>query len=380
MQSRSPLLTLTLLAVVILLLFQLHREKHYRLELAGINAKMAAMQGTQPPSTSSGAVRAPAPPVSPATEIYRHVSPSVVAVANKALVRRGFFSMQIYEIPQGSGTGFVWDKLGHIVSNYHVVHQADTLTVTFPDGDQYDAQLIGVAPDYDLAVLRIDAPKEKLSPVEVSDSRQLSVGENVFAIGNPFGLDTTLSAGIVSALGRTITSMTERKIRDVIQTDAAINPGNSGGPLLDSAGRLVGVNTAILSPSGAYAGIGFAVPSATVSRVVPQLIEKGHVTRAGLGVELLPDHITERTGIRGVAIYAVEGNTPAAKAGLEGLSLNRRGAVVFGDIVTAVNGHPVSTVEEMRTMFDSCKPGDLAELTVVRNRQTRQVKFRLVEE
>jgi S1-C subfamily serine protease len=225
----------------------------------------------------------------------------------------------------------VWDKKGHIVSNYHVVHQASTLTVTFPDGTQYDAKLVGIAPDYDLAVLKIDAPPDRLVPVEVAASRDLEVGQQVYAIGNPFGLDTTLSSGIVSALGRTITSMTDRKIHDVIQTDTAINPGNSGGPLLACCGRLIGVNTAILSPSGAYAGIGFAVPSDTVSRVVPQLIEKGRVTRAGLGVQLLPDHVTERAGLDGVAVYAVFDQTPAARAGLTGLGLNRFGELVFGD-------------------------------------------------
>lgn len=178
--------------------------------------------------------RPSAPPCeTEATVVYKRVSPSVVAVANNALVRRGlFFDFQIYEVPQGAGSGFVWDKKGHIVSNYHVVHQASTLTVTFPDGTQYDAKLVGIAPDYDLAVLKIDAPPDRLVPVAVAASRDLEVGQQVYAIGNPFGLDTTLSSGIVSALGRTITSMTDRKIHDVIQTDTAINPGNSGGPLL----------------------------------------------------------------------------------------------------------------------------------------------------
>ncbi len=319
-------------------------------------------------------------PVTLATDLYKRVSPSVVAVANLALVRRGFFSFQVYEVPQGAGSGFVWDKQGHIISNCHVVYNASSLRVTFPDGTQYDANLVGVAPDYDLAVLKIDAPAEKLAPVAVARSRDLEVGETVYAIGNPFGLDTTLSAGIVSALGRTITSMTDRKIYDVIQTDTAINPGNSGGPLLSTAGELIGVNTAILSPSGAYAGIGFAVPSDTVSRVVPQLIEKGRVTRAGLGVRLLPDHITQRAGVKGVAIYGVFEQTPAAQAGLEGIGLNQLNALVFGDIITAVNGHFVTTIEQMQAILDTHKPGDRVTLQITRNKKTREVTLPLVEE
>ncbi len=315
-----------------------------------------------------------------ATALYKSVSPSVVAVANHALVRHGFFGFQLYEVPQGAGSGFVWDKRGHIVSNYHVVHQASTLTVTFPDGSRYNAKLVGVAPDYDLAVLKINSPPEKLVAVELTPSRDLEVGQQVYAIGNPFGLDTTLSSGIVSALGRTITSMTERRISDVIQTDAAINPGNSGGPLLDSRGHLVGVNTAILSPSGAYAGIGFAVPSDTVARVIPQLIEKGRVTRASLGVELLPDHVTTRAGISGVAIYAVYEQTSAASAGLEGIGISSMGALVFGDVITAVDAVPVKTVEDLCAILDPRQPGERVTLTVIRAGVSREVPLTLIED
>jgi len=315
-----------------------------------------------------------------ATLIYKRVSPSVVAVANHALVRRGFFGFQLVEVPQGAGSGFVWDKKGHIVSNYHVIHQANTLSVTFPDGTRHEARLVGIAPDYDLAVLKVDAPPDSLVPVALSRSRDLEVGQNVFAIGNPFGLDTTLSAGIVSALGRTITSMTDRRIADVIQTDAAINPGNSGGPLLDARGQVIGVNTAILSPSGAYAGIGFAVPSDTVARVIPQLIEKGRVTRAGLGLEFIPDHVTERAGIAGVAIYAVYEQTPAARAGLEGIGISRIGALVFGDVITAVDGTPVRTVEDLRSALDPRQPGEAVTLSLLRSGKTREVKVTLIEE
>ncbi len=377
--ARSPFLTLTLLTLVLFLAFQLRdNQRRWRSH----EAALAAWTNAAPL-----VVRAPPPPPPPpfsgceseATAVYKSVSPSVVAVANHALVRRGLFTFQLYEVPQGAGSGFVWDREGHIISNYHVVHQANTLTVTFPDGTRYDAKLVGVAPDYDLAVLKIEAPAEKLAPITLTPSRLLQVGQQVYAIGNPFGLDTTLSSGIVSALGRTITSMTDRKIYDVIQTDTAINPGNSGGPLLNGAGQLIGVNTAILSPSGAYAGIGFAVPSDTVSRVVPQLIEKGRVTRAGIGIQMLPDHVTARAGLRGVAIYAVLEGTPAAAAGLEGLAVSRRGDLVFGDVIVAVGSRPVATSEEFQAALDTLRPGDRVTITAVRAGKSRDVTLTLIE-
>jgi S1-C subfamily serine protease len=375
--TRSPFLTLALIAMTVFLAFQLRdNRRRWQAQLAAITAitnQVALAAQTLPrldrPVTESEA-----------TEVYKRVSPSVVSVANNALVRSGLFGFQLYEVPQGTGSGFVWDKKGHIVSNYHVVYQANTLTVTFPDGTRYDAKLVGVAPDYDLAVLKIEASPENLIPVSVAPSHDLQVGQQVYAIGNPFGLDTTLSAGIVSALGRTITSMTERKIYDVIQTDTAINPGNSGGPLLKSCGNLIGVNTAILSPSGASAGIGFAVPSDTVSRIVPQLIEKGRVTRAGLGVQLLPDHVTARADIRGVALYAVSERTPAAAAGLAGLAVNRLGDLVFGDVITAVDKAPVRTIEDLQAILDPRKPGERVTLTVARGSKSRDLVLPLVEE
>lgn len=372
--TRSPFLTLALAAMVAFLVVQLKNDRRrwetHLQALGALTNRVGAAAQTLPP----------APAETQATDVYKRVSPSVVAVANHALVRRGFFGFQLYEVPQGAGSGFVWDRKGHIVSNYHVVHQANTLTVTFPDGTRYDAKLVGIAPDYDLAVLKINAPADKLVPVEIAPSRDLEVGQTVYAIGNPFGLDTTLSSGIVSALGRTITSMTDRKIYDVIQTDTAINPGNSGGPLLAACGRLVGVNTAILSPSGAYAGIGFAVPSDTVSRVVPQLIEKGRVTRAGLGLQLVPDHVTERARIKGVAIYAVFDQTPAARAGLEGLGVNRLGDLVFGDVITAVDGIPVAAIEDLRAILDPRQPGERVTLSVMRAGKSRDLTLPLIEE
>lgn len=386
MNEHSPLLTLALIAIVAFLFFQIRRDAvppvsvQTDVEPPTISSSEEAESRTEEPETRQ-MPPAQGKPLAEGTAVYRRVSPSVVSVSNLALVRRGWlFDTQVYEVPQGSGSGFVWDKKGRIVTNYHVVHQASSLTVTFPDGTQYDAKPVGVAPDYDLAVLQVDAPASKLVPVAVADIRDIEVGVRVYAIGNPFGLDTTLSSGIVSALGRTITSMTERKINNVIQTDTAINPGNSGGPLLLADGRLAGVTTAILSPSGAYAGIGFAVPVSTVSRVVPQLIEKGRVTRAALGLRLVPDHVTARSGVKGIAIYSVNERSRAGRAGLQGLSLNRMGYVVFGDIITAVDGKPVSTVEELQSVLDPHSPGDKVKLTIRRGKERLTVELVLSEE
>lgn len=375
--TRSPLLTISLVLIVAFLALQLHEKINSR-QAVTPDAKETALHSVDTDSMPDNPTIVPAALTAP--EIYRRVSPSVVSVANNALVRRGFFSVQVYEVEQGSGSGFVWDKKGHIVSNYHVVHQANTITITFPNGNSFDAEVVGIAPDYDLAVLKINAPADILHPVELSEKCRLEVGRSVYAIGNPFGLDTTMSSGIISALGRTITSMTDRKIYNVIQTDAAVNPGNSGGPLLSSCGKVIGINTAIISPSGAYAGIGFAVPSDTVIRIVPQLIKNGRVTRAGLGMQLMPDHVAARTGVKGVAVYAVYENTPAAKAGMEGLKMNNRRELIIGDIITAVNSIPVETIEELQAVLDPREPGDEVQLKVERDGKTREVKLKLVAE
>src|SRR5438132_1613205 len=231
-------------------------------------------------------------------DLLREASPSVAFITTAQRVE---FWNRSQEIPQGTGSGFIWDDAGHIVTNFHVVapmiQSKASATVTLSDHSSYDAALVGVSPDNDLAVVQIRAPKDKLPPIKVGTSNDLQVGQKVFAIGDPFGLDQTLTTGIVSALGRVIPSATGRLIEDVIQTDAAINPGNSGGPLLDSWRRLIGVNAAIYSPSGAYAGIGFAIPVDTVQRIVPQLIEHGQVTRPGLGIQVGPDQIAERLGL-----------------------------------------------------------------------------------
>ncbi len=311
-------------------------------------------------------------------EIFEQVSPSVVSVANRALVRGGFLGLTLYEMERGAGSGFVWDKQGHIISNYHVIHKASSVNVTMRNGSSYEARIVGVDPDRDLAVLKIEAPEHVLVPVTAGNSQNLQVGQTALAIGNPFGLDTTLTVGVVSALGRTITSMTDRKISDVIQTDAAINPGNSGGPLLDSGGRLIGVNTAIISPSGAYAGVGFAVPVDTVKRIVPQLIEHGRVRRVGMGVELLPDHISRRSGIEGVGILSVVPRGPAARAGLEGVK-QLRGGLYFGDIIVAIADVPVTNTDDYAAVMEACKDGETVRIVVVRDGRKRELKVTLQE-
>jgi S1-C subfamily serine protease len=361
--------------------------------LVALLAAVALLVRARRAETAAGPAAAGPPPAGAATStapgaeertriaVYRRVSPSVVSVANKALVRGGFFGFQVFEVPQGAGSGFVWDREGHIVSNFHVVRDADAITVTFPDGKSYDARVVGVAPDHDLAVLRMVAPAPRLLPVATGTSHDLQVGQSVLAIGNPFGFDTSLSLGIVSALGRSIRADAQSAtIRDLIQTDAAINPGNSGGPLLDSSGRLIGITTVIYSPSGTSAGLGFAVPVDTVNRIVPQLIRKGFVSRAGLGVTFLPDHVARQSGVAGAAILAVPARSPAAAAGLAGLARTRTGELAFGDIVVGIDSQAVESPDDLRALLERFQPGANVTLLVERDGHRRTVGFRLTEE
>jgi S1-C subfamily serine protease len=297
--------------------------------------------------------------------VFEKVSPSVVFVTNTGL-RRNFLSLNVMEIPQGSGTGFVWDDTGLIVTNFHVVYRANKITITLQDGTDYDAEVVGIAPDKDIAVLRIDAPKRKLKPVTLGQSSALSVGRKVLAIGNPFALDTTLTVGVVSALGREIKSISNRTIKDVIQTDAAINPGNSGGPLLDSRGQLVGVNTAIFSPSGASAGIGFAIPVDTVKKIVPQLIQYGRVNRPVLGIDPLSDNWAKRLRAKGVALLSVIPGQPAAKAGMIGVREDRRGRIHLGDVIIAVDDEPILNQDDLLEVLESHTAGDVIKVTTLR--------------
>jgi S1-C subfamily serine protease len=307
-------------------------------------------------------------------DIFKRISPSVVSVANKAILR-DLFSMRLYEVPQGAGSGFMWDKKGHIISNFHVVYQASALQVTLKDGASYDAEVVGVDPDHDIAVLKIKAPDESLTPIPVGSSADLQVGQNVMAIGNPFGLDTSLSVGIVSALGRTMNAMTGRQIFDVIQTDAAINPGNSGGPLLDSAGRLIGMNAAIMSTSGSYAGVGFAVPVDTIRRIVPQLIADGKVKRAGIGIQIVPEPILRQAGLEGADVLRTIPKSAAAKAGLQGVKETRGGDLMFGDIIVGVDGTPIRTNDDFLAIMDRHQAGDKIKITYTRNKEKRTAEI-----
>jgi len=298
-------------------------------------------------------------------ELFKSISPSVVYITTIAL-RRNMFSLNAVEIPQGTGSGFVWDKKGRIVTNYHVISDASRIEVTMADHSTWKAVLVGAAPDKDLAVLQIDAPPHLLQPIPVGESVNLQVGQKVFAVGNPFGLDQTITSGIISALGREITAITGRKIRDMIQTDAAINPGNSGGPLLDSAARLIGVNTAIYSPSGTYAGIGFAVPVREINRVIPQLIRSGKLIRPGIGVTLADARLVKRLGIEGVLVLGVQAGGPAHKAGLRPTQ-QFSNEIVLGDIITAVAGRQVRSWDDIRTELERHSVGDKVIINIIRD-------------
>jgi S1-C subfamily serine protease len=292
--------------------------------------------------------------------------------------QRDVFSMNVQQVPRGTGTGFVWDASGHIVTNFHVIQGANGAKVTLADQSTYDATLVGAFPDRDLAVLKIDAAKDKLPPLALGTSRDLQVGQRVYAIGNPFGLDQTLTIGIVSALNREIESFNNRTIRGVVQTDAAINPGNSGGPLLDSAGRLIGVNTQIASPSGASAGIGFAIPVDEVNRIVPRLIRDGRFVRPALGVTAGPPQLQRALRLpKGVAVVQVGRNTPAARAGLQPFSRGNRGEIVMGDVITAINDEPVESLDDMLAALERRQPGEAVTLTVWREGRSRNVETRL---
>lgn len=303
--------------------------------------------------------------------VFERATRSVVFIANTA-IQRDFWSFDTMEVPQGSGSGFIWSKQGHIVTNFHVIYGASSIKVTLADHSEHQAKVVGADPDHDLAVLQIQAPESVLAPLAIGTSHDLRVGQKVLAIGNPFGLDHTLTTGVVSALGRTIKSMSNRTIDGVIQTDAAINPGNSGGPLLDSAGRLIGVNTQIVSPSGAYAGIGFAVPVDTVNRIVPELITHGKLIRPGLGVSLVPDTVARRWGIKGLIIAKVARGGSAERAGLRGIRETGPGRIEIGDILVAVEGKPVETVDDLMDAMEKHKVGDRVKVDVVMRNKKRQ--------
>ena len=302
-------------------------------------------------------------------EIFERTAPAVVFITTKRL-QRSFFRRTATEQVQGTGTGFIWDNQGHVVTNFHVLQGGNRFEVVLYDHSNYQAKMIGSYPDQDLAVLKIDAPESKLSPIPLGTITDLKVGQKVLAIGNPFGWDQTLTTGVISALNRTILSLNRHEIEGVVQTDAAINPGNSGGPLIDSAGRIIGVNTQIYSTSGSSAGIGFAIPIDTANRVVPQLIANGRYIRPGLGIRITPnnDIFLQQNGLSGVMIFEVSRRSSAADSGLEGVRFNREGYLTkLGDIIVGIDGEAVEHLTDLNRILERYKIGDRVEIEYIRD-------------
>ncbi len=312
--------------------------------------------------------------------VYEHANRSVVHITTRTVVQELFF-----ETPrEGSGSGSILDRNGHILTNYHVIEGARNIRVTLFDGSDYEAGLVGQDPVNDIAVLRIDAPAELLKPISLGESSQLRVGQRVFAIGNPFGLERTMTVGIISSLNRTLPSRQKRSMQSIIQIDAALNQGNSGGPLLNSHARLIGMNTAIASSTGENTGVGFAIPSSTIARVVPQLIETGRVIRPDVGIASVL-----RTP-QGLVVVSVTPGGPAERAGLRGFRVvrrqTRRGPFVYeesrvdrdyADVITSVDGKPIKSVDDFLTIIESRRPGDEVVLGILRENQELRVPVRL---
>jgi len=321
----------------------------------------------------------PPPPVTPlppgariedernTISVTRAVAPSAVFVTQRQVVV-DYWAGRAMDVPAGSGSGFVWDKKGHVVTNFHVVDGARSLTVSLHNQRTFPARVVGVEPRKDIAVLRIEAPADLLVPVQLPDKAlDLEVGQKVIAIGNPFGLDHTVTTGIVSALGREVQGAGGVGIRDMIQTDAAINPGNSGGPLLDSNGKLIGMNTMIFSRSGAWAGIGFAVPAKTIARIVPQIVATGRAEQVGLGIRIDPQRRLERQArVSGVVVISVEPDSPAAKAGLKGMVQTPDG-IRLGDVIVGIGSEKVDDYDDLYNALDRFKVGDKVDVKVMRD-------------
>ena len=305
--------------------------------------------------------------------LFQKCSDSVVYIkATARAINR--YTMRITDIPRGTGTGFLWDKEGHVVTNAHVIEEADKAQIILADQSSFMAKLVGMERDKDLAVLKIDAPPQVLSALPIGTSSDLIVGQNVYAIGNPFGLDQTLTTGVISGLEREIHARNGRQIQGVIQTDAAINPGNSGGPLLDSAGRLIGVNTAIYSPSGAYAGVGFAIPVDTVNRVVPQLIKFGRVIdKPRLGIAPAPGSVLRRVGMKGVLVLDVISGSTADAMGIQPTRVDDN-EISLGDIIVSLGGEPVDSTETLLDLLDQHELGDVTTVGVIRGAGTEDAR------
>ena len=310
--------------------------------------------------------------------VFAEAAPSVVFVESAAQ-RRDPWTRSVTEVPGGSGSGFMWDAEGHIVTNFHVIQGASSLSIKLQDGSSWPATVVGADPSKDVAVLTTDIPRKLLRPVTRGQSGALRVGQKVVAIGNPFGLDHSLTSGVISALGREIEAMNGRTIHGVVQTDAAINPGNSGGPLLDSSGHVIGINTAIFSPSGASAGIGFAVPIDTVERIVPQLIEHGRVLRPALGITFVSARIAAQNGIDGVILRSVDPDGPAAVAGLKGLQQSRNGRIELGDVIVGINEMEVRSPDDLLTALEAQTIGQRCTVKILRDDRELTLDVQLAE-
>jgi S1-C subfamily serine protease len=309
-------------------------------------------------------------------QVFKNTSASVVHVTN-VTERRNPTTLNLEDIPRETGTGFVWDDQGHIVTNYHVVEKANLLRVVFQDGSSYETRDVWSYPDKDIAVLNVKAPKSQLVTIPVGTSHDLQVGQLAFAIGNPFGLDHSLSVGVVSAMGREIATPTKRQLHGLIQTTAAINPGNSGGPLLDSAGRLIGMNTAMFSKSGMFGGIGFAIPVDEINRVVPQLITHGKVVRPHLAVQVAVDQQARLLGVKeGALLLRVPSGSLAEQAGLRGAHTDA-GRSVLGDVIVSIDDKPIKTGKDLFVVLEQYKLGDAVTIGFVRDGQKKEAKATL---
>lgn len=312
-------------------------------------------------------------------ELFENANPSVAFITTSTR-RLSLFSRAPVEVRQGSGSGFVWDHQGHIVTNWHVLQNATAAQVVLNDQVIGQATLVGASPAHDLAVLRVDVPADQLFPLPLGSSHDLRVGQFVLAIGNPFGLERTLTTGVVSALGRQISVPGGNVIEEAIQTDASINPGNSGGPLLDSAGRLIGVNTAIFSPTGASAGIGFAIPVDTVNRVVPEIIASGRYQPPRLGIEISEAHnrmMARQLGVEGVIVMGIEPDSNAQRAGLQPAEIRPDGTINLGDVIQAINGRPVRNGNDLLRQLDRILPGQTIELTIRRRGEQQTITLQM---
>ncbi|WP_408606889.1 S1C family serine protease [Legionella clemsonensis] len=315
-------------------------------------------------------------------EIFQKFSPKVVYVHRLATVLN--HSYERMQVLAGAGSGIIWDAQGHIVTNFHVINGADNLTVSIGKLT-VPAKVIGAEPRKDIAVLAIKSPKalellKSYTPFELAPTNELLVGQKTIAIGNPFGLDHSLTVGVISALGRQVPGAGGVTIRDMIQTDTSINPGNSGGPLLDSKGRLIGLNTAIYSNSGSSAGVGFAVPADDIARIVPQLIKHGRVVLSGVGIQVVEPHIAKRLGIdKGLLVADVLPHTPAAQAKLRGTLRDSWGRIHLGDVIVAINGHPVKNYDAFYNILVDIKVGDQITLTILRNGKELNFKMKTID-